>query len=113
MYFIELNDNKKSTFNHWQSSHQTTTTTTRCLQSSTHDLPNKTIVLFVIFIILKVCKSLQNRHSAVRIQLLPKAMIQQKQRILHSHPLAIPSHIESHWTDREEAAAQTDKSIPE
>lgn len=82
------------------------------LHTRTHYFSHQSIVLFVILSILKVRQSLQNRHSAIRIQLPSKAMIQKKQCDLHFHlPSSLP-HFESPWKDREEAAVVKGRSLP-
>ena len=99
---------------------QSTTTPFKTLQTAhpyslhprAHNLSHQRIVLFVTLRILKIRQSLQDRHSAIRVQLSSKAMIQKQQRDLHSHlPSPLP-HFESPWKDREEVAAAKDRSLP-
>ena len=82
------------------------------LQPRTHYLSHQSIVLFVILPILKVRQRLQNRHSAICVQLPSKAMIQKKQRDLPSHLSSSPPHFESLGTDREDVTAAKGRSIP-
>ena len=65
------------------------------LHPRAHYLSRQSIVLFVTLPILEIRQRLQDRHSAIRVQLPSKAMIQKKQRDLHSHlPSSLP-HFES------------------